>query len=492
MLQAAAGLLWFAACAAGMLLGGGVLQGAEPLRLYPKAVAYEAAATVTPLLAPPAEAQPTPAEPLLTPSAPPSTPEVAPPMPDAPLAPMPVESFRPVEPFPAGEALPADSYFPVAPMPVSAGDCNAGVRYWIVSSRQAPQDPHHVGCGHLDVFERRCDGSLCPTGLPNLVASLQPGAPILISLHGSWVGWEDNLIQSDATWCWIRRGCPNLPLNVIFFTWPSDRTRCLLAPCELARQGVEAEVNAFYVASLLAYLPDCHPICVLGHSYGARMAMATMHLLGGGALHGMTFPCTCPQRIRVILAAGALDHNWLNDGGRYCRALCRAECVLNLRNRHDIALKAYPLLRPLLAHRALGASGVTFFDRHQQTCTCRIHDLDVTDIVQVGHFWPKYYASSQLARMLASWVYFPDVNPGYMATPMTMTPLAQSLTEDAAQLVTAIEAEERATQVAIADEPAPARKTSSTSKPRASTTTTNRTTTASQPRLMDWLRGRAD
>ena len=311
-----------------------------------------------------------------------------------------------------------------APKPTSSGlapsmsaamqpCCPNGIRYWIVSSRTAPQDIRRVRCGHLSVYERRCDGTLRPSGLASLVGQLQPGAPVLLSLHGSWVSWEDNLVQSDGTWEWIRRACPNRPLNVIFFTWPSERTRCLLAPCELRRQGFEAEVNAFYVASLLSFLPDCHPYCLLGHSYGARMTMAALHLAGGGALQGICFGGNLgAKRIRAILAAAALDHNWLNDGGRYDRALCRAECVLNLQNRHDLALKFYPLLRPLQSRRAIGASGVTYFDRYRQTCTCRIKDCDVTRVVGKGHFWPNYYEVPALAGMVAPWVYYPELSVG--------------------------------------------------------------------------------
>ncbi|MCA9055567.1 MAG: hypothetical protein KDA75_17115 [Planctomycetaceae bacterium] len=336
-----------------------------------------------------------------------------------------------VQPFDANgipDAVGGDApYFLPAetPLPLNAPQVvpQPGVRYWIVSSRQSPQEIPRVHCGHLCVYERRCDGSLCPSGLAALTSQLQPGAPVLLFMHGSYVSWEDNLIQSDATWHWIRRACPDRPLNVIFFTWPSDRTRCLLAPCELKRQGFEAETNAFYVASLLGYLPDCHPYCLVGHSYGARMTMATLHLAGGGDLQGMRFGGSVGRkRLRAVLAAGALDHNWLNDGGRYERALCRAECVLNLRNRHDLVLKGYPLLRPLLSRRAIGASGVTFFDRRQQTCTCRIENFDVTGIIDAGHFWPHYYESPQLAQMIAPWVYFPEVNPGYQQTPIPSSP----------------------------------------------------------------------
>jgi hypothetical protein len=93
-----------------------------------------------------------------------------------------------------------------------------------------------------------------------------------------------------------------------------------------------------------------------------------------------------------------------------------------MRNRCDLVLKGYPLLRPLLSHRAIGASGVTWLDRNRQDCTCRIHDLDVTGYVPAGHWWPNYYETASLARVIASWVYFPDVNPGHALQMIPGTP----------------------------------------------------------------------
>ncbi|MFV0444305.1 MAG: hypothetical protein ACK5Q5_12115 [Planctomycetaceae bacterium] len=336
------------------------------------------------------------------------------------VEPVPITDWSPAYSPPAsGYVLPGGA--PPAAMPMEALPvAPTGVRYWIVSSRHAAQSVSQLRCSRLHYCERRCDGSLCPSSLEGLRAQLIPGAPVLIMMHGSYVTWNDNLIQSEGTYHWIRRACPDRALNIIFFTWPSDQERKLLIPCELRRQGWEAEANSFYIASLLSAIPDCHPVCLLGHSYGARIALGAMHLGGGGALQGCRLNGSIgAKRVRVVLAAAAVDHNWLNDNGRYCQALCRSEGVLNLRHRHDGVLKLYPLLRPFSAHRALGASGVTFFDRRRQSCTCNIENFDVTGMVPNSHFWPEYYGTPQLAYSIAPWVYFPDVNPTYQALPYT-------------------------------------------------------------------------
>lgn len=239
----------------------------------------------------------------------------------------------------------------------------------------------------------------------------------MVFMHGAYVDWESNLEQSELTYRWIRCACPGRPLNVIFFTWPSDQTRLLLAACELRQLGAAAEANAFYVASLLACIPDCHPICLVGHSFGARMALATTHLIAGGAIQGRRLACAVGcKRIRVVLAAAAVDHNWLNDCQRFELAACYAEGILNLVNRQDCILKFYPLLR-LFSRRALGSVGQTPIDRNRLSCACKVQNCNVTGLVGHGHFWPNYYRSPQIARILAPWVYFPEAAVTYPAMP---------------------------------------------------------------------------
>lgn len=316
---------------------------------------------------------------------------------------------------------PADSGAPLAPAAPGlaaplVGDANCP-HYWIVSSRCASQSFNDGGPCNLDYFEHRPDGSLCRTNAAAMASQFLPGVPVCVFIHGSFVSWEDNQQESHQTYLWIRRACPNRPLHVVFFTWPSDRMTALLVGCEVLYRGVQAEYNAFHVTRMLSQISDCQPVCLVGHSYGARIAMGALHLAAGGDIEGhRTTACVGRKRMRAVLAAAALDHQWLNDCQRYERALCRAECVLNLRNRHDLALKTYNILRPF-ARRALGASGVTWWDRNLQTCTATIQDYDVSSLIGCGHYWPNYFGCPAIASAISSWVYFPDCNPGYGTYP---------------------------------------------------------------------------
>ena len=108
--------------------------------------------------------------------------------------------------------------------------------------------------------------------------------------------------------------------------------------------------------------------------------------------------------------AAAVDHDWLNPGERYDRALCSAECLLNVRNALDPALLLYPARRPL-SSRALGQSGFTSKDRTRLGgWSARVRDLDVTNLIGHGHFWPDYYSRPEIARSIRHYVYFTEGN----------------------------------------------------------------------------------
>ncbi|MBM4074542.1 MAG: hypothetical protein FJ267_02710 [Planctomycetes bacterium] len=309
-----------------------------------------------------------------------------------------------------GELLPSPETPSPAPLPPASS--NSGHRgpcdpdYWIVSSRCCAEKI--VNCQACDYQVFHADGTECPQQtLDDLYASLQPGVPVCFMVHGSYVVWDSMLQDCAGTYRWLKESAPDRPLHIVFFTWPSDMSQRILHVNHLGRM---AELNSVYLAELVARVPDCHPISLIGHSHGARMVSATSHLLAGGQIQGRNcLSCTdCRNRIRIVLAAAALDHDWYNPGGRFELALCRCEAALNLRNRHDLPLQIYPARR-LFASRALGHSGITRSDRKQLGGNgCRIGDYDVTETVGLGHIWAHYYCQPSLACVIRHYIYFDD------------------------------------------------------------------------------------
>ena len=116
-----------------------------------------------------------------------------------------------------------------------------------------------------------------------------------------------------------------------------------------------------------------------------------------------------PRHIRVVLAAAAMDHDWLNPEARYGHALCAAEAVVNLQNKQDFPLIFYPMRRPF-SMGALAIKGFTSGDRQQLgDLNQKVANIDVTSLVHFGHIWGFYYREPQIAAAIRHYVYFDEM-----------------------------------------------------------------------------------
>jgi hypothetical protein len=310
----------------------------------------------------------------------------------------------------AGEPLlvvPAQSSGPalVAPADVPVA---SGSSYWIVSSRHASQHRLERSPYGLAYSRRQEDGSLVASDATSLQAELTPGAPVCIMVHGSFVDWSWHVQDTGTAYAWIRNAAPERPLHVIFYNWPSGGPYTHCFPVDVNVRGERAEYNGFHLAYLISQLPPESPVCVIGHSHGARVAVSAMHLAGGGIVQDLVFTGNVGNRpLRAVLAAAAVDHHWLNPGSRYDRALCRGD-VLNLRNRCDLALQFYPLTRPF-SRPSLANAGFTDGDRERLGwLAMRAGEIDVTELIGRHHNWPHYHDTPAVAAVIAPFVYFMD------------------------------------------------------------------------------------
>ena len=305
-------------------------------------------------------------------------------------------------------APPAFTHPPVA-MPVVLGTASAP-HYWIISSRCDVQNKRHLHLddGELDVYQRTPDGQLFHTNIASIQAQLIPGVPVLMCIHGTFVTWQDECLESHQAYQWIRNACPQLPLQVIFFTWPSDGMVTGNLTTDIAIRAKQSEFNGFHVARVLSSVPESCPVSFIGHSLGCRTILSTLHLAGGGAVQGMTYPGhLTPHRYRAVFTAAAVDHDWLNPKERYGCALPRTECIVNLQNRRDLPLAFYPLHRPFAA-RALARTGLTRRDtRKLGSSSEKIINLDITQTQGHNHLWPGYFRCPEIATAIAPVIYFP-------------------------------------------------------------------------------------
>ncbi|GAB4141921.1 MAG: hypothetical protein Tsb009_11920 [Planctomycetaceae bacterium] len=211
---------------------------------------------------------------------------------------------------------------------------------------------------------------------------------------------------------WLRSARPGSPLNIVYFTWPSDGPFTGIFQYDILSLGRQSAFNGLYLARLISTLPKNSPISLIGHSHGARMVSSALHLLGGGAMqrYRLCKPGDCSRRIRAVFLAAAIDHDWLNPDERYHRALCPTEALLNIRNRSDLALFFYPLRRPF-SRTSLARTGFTKRDQKRLGANfAKITELDVTKQIGRHHFWQFYFMEPKISQAIAPYVFFDNGN----------------------------------------------------------------------------------
>ena len=303
---------------------------------------------------------------------------------------------------------------------VSAGTVQSAVPladsgFWFLSTQHSPQSFHRNCPQFCPSVSRYEDGlGYNPSSFADMTASLEPGVPVCIVVHGSFVDTANACRESVCAWNWLRSASQGHRMQMISFSWPSYRPLTPLVAMDVNALGHRAARNGYYLADLLQHIPPECPVCLMGHSHGTRVVASALHLMAGGVVEGIYHPTSRVngRHIRTVFAAAAIDHNWLNPGKRYGRALCSTQCVLNLHNPADPALQIYPLRLPLIAKKPLGLHGLSNWDRRRLGGYAnKIVNYNVQRYVGRHHLWPHFFCNTGLAMVVHNYVYFPDHQP---------------------------------------------------------------------------------
>ncbi|MFO1023529.1 MAG: hypothetical protein U0903_22960 [Planctomycetales bacterium] len=316
------------------------------------------------------------------------------------------------------------------PGPIVAGDWD----YWIVSARECDELAPLENCDDcLQFFTRReGDPTLTPRSKAEFLGSLQPNVPVTFFVHGSYITTDSVKAEAEGTYRWLKNTQPNGAAMMVFYTWPSDVGISSVLPVDLNVLGVRSENYSIHLGRLISRFPPEQPVSLVGHSHGGRLSAATMHLLAGGEVSGdrLAQQDLAPQRrMRMVLAAAAMDRHWMNPGEKFGMALMQPEQVLNLHNTSDYAMNIYPLHKPFGNH-PLGGNGPSERDALQLGAwRGKIVDFNVAPLVGFGHTWPNYIHQPVLAQTVAPYVFF---NDGEIAAttaknrPSTQNPVVKS------------------------------------------------------------------
>ncbi len=157
------------------------------------------------------------------------------------------------------------------------------------------------------------------------------------------------------------------PFRLVVWSWPSQRTvRPLRADIQL--KACVSDTEGYYLARTIAGLepafadpkPNAHlartiagptggsPVSLIGYSYGARIAAASLQLLAGGPVAGRSLPPAVLSAwsgratpIRVALLGAAIDCDSLEPGQPFGLAPAITQGILVSQDSLDRVLRLY-------------------------------------------------------------------------------------------------------------------------------------------------------
>jgi hypothetical protein len=227
---------------------------------------------------------------------------------------------------------------------------------WLIETRCLPNVCGAQGIDNRMRYQRLDTGRFVDATGTEFLETLNPQQTTCFFVHGN------RLSAGDARRIGIdfarRLGYGSQPFRFVIWSWPSDR---VLGPIRDARiKASRADVEGYYLASVLAQLPPTADVSLVGWSFGARAITGGLHLLGGGRFAGNAIDRVGEPAVRprVVLMAAAVPRGWLLPQGANGLAPLQVEQMTLLFNPRDPALKHFPFVFHPGRPAALGFEGI--------------------------------------------------------------------------------------------------------------------------------------
>jgi esterase/lipase superfamily enzyme len=284
---------------------------------------------------------------------------------------------------------------------------------WLISTREAPQcGALEQGSGNIRCWQWKADECWAPKALQASSAAADPSAPVVVLVHGAWYRADEAVERGWDVYQTLRQEAGNRPFRCVIWSWPGDRQSRRIRP-DLQMKQAYTDAESYYLAAWLAALPAKTPVCLIGHSFGARIVSGALQLLAGGQVAGRSLPQRVAQTgeppqttLRVMLLAPAIDSDWLLPGHCHGLALDRAEKILVTQNGCDRVLRWYPRLYGRRGPQAMGFAGPLFDDG-----AGKVEVVNMSCAVGKSHDARNYLASAEFRCRLAHYAFLEDVSP---------------------------------------------------------------------------------
>ncbi len=227
-----------------------------------------------------------------------------------------------------------------------------------------------------------------------------PARATVVYVHGNRIEAEE--VEQTALQAYEGLRCAGEPsTRVIFWTWPSDRIPGQLRDVRYKKHRADCE--AYHLARFLAHYESPQRLVLVGYSYGARVAVGALHLVGGGSLEtaGALFGESELAHVRpaVTLMAPAIDDCSLYNQGEFSQAARQMRALMVLYNSLDPILKRYWATEPSSHPTAMGYVGLP---NDCGTLTPSSQQVDLRCEIGRVHHFRYYFGSCRVIELLRS------------------------------------------------------------------------------------------
>ena len=191
---------------------------------------------------------------------------------------------------------------------------------WLVDTRGLPNPCSRHGISERMSFQRLDGSCFVAASKQEFLQSLKPAQTTCFFVHGNRMTASD--ARSIGLTVRRRLDQGQIPFRYVIWSWPSERMTGMVR--DARAKASRADGESYYLGSLLAKMPADADVSLIGYSFGARAITGSLHLLGGGMVHGNTLGTVNAATIRprMILMAAALPRAWLLPGrGQWPRSL---------------------------------------------------------------------------------------------------------------------------------------------------------------------------
>jgi hypothetical protein len=264
---------------------------------------------------------------------------------------------------------------------------------WVVSSR-------HLGCptfaaaDSLQVWQYE-KGIWQPSNIADFYATDSKDVVTTAYIHGNRIDAGQANADGLAVYFQLVGKFDHLrATRFVIYSWPSDQIKGPLK--DVRSKSYRANEEAFLFSRFLGRINKDVPLGLVGFSYGARITIGGLHLMGGGSFNGRATEPGPGQPIRVALWAAAEHNDWPLPGHAHGQALGMADHWFITINGCDPALARYQAIDKCEKPCALGYAGLA--GGLPPDLARRVEFMNVSNIVGSSHDMERYLYSPVIAE----------------------------------------------------------------------------------------------